>query len=422
MATSYRGDGNPLFYTSITAGTKNSKSLGSKGLYVDVYDGPAGSGLHNICLDVCRSGHGQCGKPKPRRCGSHLTKVHVIRCLHLHARLSIGWKLSHDPLSFLVNRRPSSPHISLRTFKRWTRSWPMIQQILLELEYLQHPDHSEPLTTTTTEDPFLTWLAQLHQKEDYRVPGFSKIDGSYGCQQRCPQQDTILLSKSLTFARRLEQLPLETISQKVDELELITRYTTTAINPLLENLMKHVMFRWTSVANDECKSSEMSLLLARPDSTISMVIGTEIGQTVGYGEVKPASQALNHKLVGKDLVRLALLAKNAIDTYRSKFVLSFLVVGHHATFYLTDGTRNGFYPMVEIAHIQLPMSLKELPLFIAQADQLTIVSSAFWSLCVDQKTDQQSSLMPALSDNEIATIMDIHTNRKRKASTSHHNH
>ncbi|ORE06839.1 hypothetical protein BCV72DRAFT_305154 [Rhizopus microsporus var. microsporus] len=186
--------------------------------------------------------------------------------------------------------------------------------------------------------------------------------------------------------------------------------------------MKHVMFRWTSVANDECKSSEMSLLLARPDFTISMVICTEIGQTVGYGEVKPASQALNHKLVGKDLVRLALLAKNAIDTYRSKFVLSFLVIGHHATLYLTDGTRNGFYPMVEIAHIQLPMSLKELPLFIAQTDQLTIVSSAFWSLCIDQKMDQQSSLMPTLSDNEIATIMDIRTNRKRKANTSRHNH
>ncbi|KAI8384411.1 uncharacterized protein BYT42DRAFT_544318 [Radiomyces spectabilis] len=178
----------------------------------------------------------------------------------------------------------------------------------------------------------------------------------------------------------------------------------------------------TSVANDEWKSSDMSLLQARPDSTISMVIGTEIGQTLGYGEVKPASQTMNHKLVGKDFVRLALLAKNAIDRYHSKFVLSFLVVGHHATFYLTDGTRNGFYPMVEIAHIQLPMSLKELPLFIAQADQLAMVSSAFWNLCVDQKPDQQSLIMPTLSDNEIASIMDIHTNRKRKAHTSHHHH
>ncbi|KAI8646562.1 hypothetical protein BD408DRAFT_449633 [Parasitella parasitica] len=158
------------------------------------------------------------------------------------------------------------------------------------------------------------------------------------------------------------------------------------------------------VRNLACKSSEMPFLLARPDSTISMVTGTEIGQTVGYGEVKLASQALNHKLIGKDLVRLALFAKNAIDTYQ-----------HHATFYSNDGTRNGFYPM-------LPMSLKELPLSIAQADQLAIVSSAFWSLCVDQKTDQQSSLMPALSDKEIATIMDTHTNRKRKASTIHHNH
>ncbi|RCH86842.1 hypothetical protein CU098_008263, partial [Rhizopus stolonifer] len=70
----------------------------------------------------------------------------------------------------------------------------------------------------------------------------------------------------------------------------------------------------------------------------------------------------------------------------------------------------------------VPMSLKELPLLIAQADQLTIVSSTFWNLCVDQKTDQQSSLMPTLSDNEIATIMDIHIKHKRKANTSHHNY
>lgn len=116
---------------------------------------------------------------------------------------------------------------------------------------------------------------------------------------------------------------MEAISQKFDELEFITRYVTAAISPLLENIKKHVTLRWyerkestqtqayfrTCVANDECKASEMSLLLARPDSTINMVKGMEIGQTVGYGEVKPASQALNHKLVGKDLVRLALLAE-----------------------------------------------------------------------------------------------------------------
>lgn len=74
------------------------------------------------------------------------------------------------------------------------------------------------------------------------------------------------------------------------------------------------------------------MLQARPDSTVSMVIGTEIGQSVGYGEVKPGSQALNHKLIGKDLVRLALLSKNAIDTYHSKYVLSFLVVGKYLYF------------------------------------------------------------------------------------------
>ncbi|SAM07489.1 hypothetical protein [Absidia glauca] len=71
------------------------------------------------------------GKPKPCRCGFNLTKTHVIRCLQLHSRLAIGWKLSHDPLPFLFNRFPSSPPTSHRTFRRWARSWPLIKQIPL---------------------------------------------------------------------------------------------------------------------------------------------------------------------------------------------------------------------------------------------------------------------------------------------------
>ncbi|KAL0079346.1 hypothetical protein J3Q64DRAFT_1870894 [Phycomyces blakesleeanus] len=126
------------------------------------------------------------------------------------------------------------------------------------------------------------------------------------------------------------------------------------------NIHNRILFcsqNLTSVANNKCKSCEMALLLARPDSTISKVMGTEIGQTVGYEEVKPALQALNRELVGKDL---------------------------------------------------LPISLKEFPLFIPKAEHFALVSS---------RMDQQPSLMPTLSDNEIAKIMDIHTSRKRKESS-----
>ncbi|KAL0079579.1 hypothetical protein F4703DRAFT_1201577 [Phycomyces blakesleeanus] len=151
----------------------------------------------------------------------------------------------------------------------------------------------------------------------------------------------------------LEQLPLEPISQKVDKLGLITRYTSAAINPLLENLIKHVMFRWTSVANNKCKSCEMALLLARPDSTISKVMGTEIGQTVGYEEVKPALQALNRELVGKDLVRLALLSKKKTRLIRIVANLSWCFLS------------------------LLPISLKEFPLFIPKAEHFALVSSVF---------------------------------------------
>ncbi|CAO3594863.1 unnamed protein product [Absidia cylindrospora] len=100
------------------------------------------------------------GTPKPCHCGTTITKKHILQCRHFHSRLSISFPTASDPLSFLLNRLPSQPPRSRLTISRWKRSWPIICALLLEMEYLQHPDHIEP-TNDTDQDPFITWINRL---------------------------------------------------------------------------------------------------------------------------------------------------------------------------------------------------------------------------------------------------------------------
>ncbi|CAO0793330.1 unnamed protein product [Mucor circinelloides] len=83
------------------------------------------------------------GLPKP--CIYHpfelLTKTHATECLHIHRRLYMPRSVA-DPLSFLLNMLPASrkkptdknrsKHIA------WSFRWPIICQILHELDYLHH--------------------------------------------------------------------------------------------------------------------------------------------------------------------------------------------------------------------------------------------------------------------------------------------
>lgn len=83
------------------------------------------------------------GLPKP--CIYHpselLTRKHAIRCLHMHRRLQMPHSIA-DPSSFLLNQLPMlkrrSPPTQRDRYTVWFTRWPVICQILYELDYLQH--------------------------------------------------------------------------------------------------------------------------------------------------------------------------------------------------------------------------------------------------------------------------------------------
>jgi hypothetical protein len=67
--------------------------------------------------------------------------------------------------------------------------------------------------------------------------------------------------------------------------------------------------------------------MLRPDASINVVYGAALDQRLGCGEIKSQYQALNHRLTGLDLIRVARLAKAASDKYKAVATFAFTVVG-----------------------------------------------------------------------------------------------
>ncbi|KAG1051240.1 hypothetical protein G6F43_006536 [Rhizopus delemar] len=218
----------------------------------------------------------------------------------------------------------------------------------------------------------------------------------------------------LSVRNMVEKLPEDCLDGGPMETELITRYLEASLAPLFENLGNEIMFRWTSVSDEKAISDE------KPDAIISIIDGASFGRTIAYGEVKPEVQAVNHNLVNKDLDRLGRLAKGAIDTNGTTLAFAFLVVGNHVTFYLVH-RHQSMYLMPEIGHVQLPMSVKEIPLYLAQINVITNVIAAFDKV-VASPSHGFIDHPPTLSTDQLRCVIDFTTNRKRKSISSHYRH
>ncbi|KAI9030962.1 hypothetical protein CLU79DRAFT_363397 [Phycomyces nitens] len=196
---------------------------------------------------------------------------------------------------------------------------------------------------------------------------------------------------------------------------MITRHLEAILSPLFEDLDNNIAFRWTSVSDDESQAS------IRPDASINIINGAMLSDRIGCGKVKAQYQAPNHRLVGIDLMRVATLAKNASDKHKLKCIFAFLVVGKNATFYILDRTKSDLYIMCEIAHIQLPFSLDQIPLFIPQLNKVIKVISCFQSAVNGDKHNYAQNPI-TLTENTMHQIIDTKVFKKRKATFSHYSY
>ncbi|KAG1085187.1 hypothetical protein G6F42_021493 [Rhizopus arrhizus] len=128
-------------------------------------------------------------------------------------------------------------------------------------------------------------------------------------------------NRFLTVIRNMvECLPQNIIGDGPQEIELTTRHLQSALVPLFEDIDANIVFRWTSVSDDE------KMFTTRPDASMNIACGASLGKRIGCGEVKPQYQALNHQAIAKDLIRVGHLLKDASDKNQTKMTLGFVVV------------------------------------------------------------------------------------------------
>ncbi|KAG0778101.1 hypothetical protein G6F22_011435 [Rhizopus arrhizus] len=139
----------------------------------------------------------------------------------------------------------------------------------------------------------------------------------------------------------------------ISECELFTMYFDPILFSLLSDPNRNVLLRWSNVTSDESGDT-------RPDATISKIHQRDFGPSLGLGEVKIARPITDNHSLCHDLLRLATLAKDTINSNKLQVVLTFQIHGFNITFFLSRLQHDGMYLMQEIGQLTFPRSLEEL--------------------------------------------------------------
>ncbi|KAJ8660371.1 hypothetical protein O0I10_003828 [Lichtheimia ornata] len=114
--------------------------------------------------------------------------------------------------------------------------------------------------------------------------------------------------------------------EPTNESELITRYLLPAFQALFDDDKRKTLIRWTATQSVDTKQSSSSSS-SRPDCIISVLKNSYPYKNVGFGEVKSPFESGNHHAVNKDLYRLGLFCKTAINDAGLRACLALHAVG-----------------------------------------------------------------------------------------------
>lgn len=176
----------------------------------------------------------------------------------------------------------------------------------------------------------------------------------------------------------MRKLPLKPIKIRkfFGECELFTMYFDPILCALFSDPDKNVLLRWSNVTSDESRE-------IRPDAIISEIYQRDFGPSCGYGEAKLARPTTDNHALCYDLLCLATLAKDTIDTNKLQAALAFQINGFNITFYLSRLRHDGMYIMQEIGRLAFPRSLEKLASFVNSKNirTLLMITEVFWRLC-----------------------------------------
>lgn len=128
--------------------------------------------------------------------------------------------------------------------------------------------------------------------------------------------------------------------------------------------------------------NEQSLLSWRPDLCVTRLQGVKWSSSLGSGEAKPACQESNLYVICRDLLRVAMFCKDALDTQKMVGVLGLQIVGRIITFCVLVLPSSGLYVMYEITKVQIPDSLHDLSKLVMDISNLLLVLDTFDRVCI----------------------------------------
>ncbi|KAI8143385.1 hypothetical protein BJV82DRAFT_610248 [Fennellomyces sp. T-0311] len=222
------------------------------------------------------------------------------------------------------------------------------------------------------------------------------------------------------IAKLLDALPRIPIAEDIYEFELCHRFLSPVFSALFDDPDRNVLFRWTSITNQEAKAEPQGqgvISRHRSDGMVSELDGAFFDRTLGFVEVKCSHEAKNKHAMAKDQVRLGVLSKNALDKYHSQSCLSVQVIGYTITFYIQSMEADGLYTMTELLHVQAPSSLQTLPQFMAHFDDLLAVLDCFNDFCLMDQSPGIGRKRPTLSDDHSNDISSRPKSCKRRSYT-----
>ncbi|RIB03195.1 hypothetical protein C2G38_1929899, partial [Gigaspora rosea] len=175
----------------------------------------------------------------------------------------------------------------------------------------------------------------------------------------------------------IERVPRFTLKSPVGEVELCTTYIDTILSPLFADPDRGIFLRWSNKEAVESKARKPVGRAKQPDAIINKIDQLSWSLSKGHGEAKVQEEMNNLYLLCTDLIRISIFNKDAIDFYNMNCMLGFQVVGHHITFYLTTLLCDALYVMAEVGHVDVPMSLEQVPAFLTSLDTLLIILNAY---------------------------------------------
>ncbi|KAG1461383.1 hypothetical protein G6F46_005863 [Rhizopus delemar] len=119
------------------------------------------------------------------------------------------------------------------------------------------------------------------------------------------------------------KLPPVPIAEDANEFELSTRYVDPFLSGLFDDPDEGIYLWWTNELTLEARQHE-DLSTKRPDICISRLHGMTWASNHGYGEAKSAAQCGNNYSICRDLLRVGIFCKNALDAQNMEGYILYL--------------------------------------------------------------------------------------------------